>query len=82
MSTTHTDLFDELLQAIEAEPLDTEEALDRFRIAYLSRKQGRITALLKQIPTVPPEERKAFGQRVNQLKRRVEERLEEARQRL
>ncbi|GIV61767.1 MAG: phenylalanine--tRNA ligase alpha subunit [Rhodothermaceae bacterium] len=82
MSTTHTDLFDELLQAIEAEPLDTEEALDRFRIAYLSRKQGRITALLKQIPAVPPEERKAFGQRVNQLKRRVEERLEEARQRL
>ncbi|WP_456428791.1 phenylalanine--tRNA ligase subunit alpha [Rhodocaloribacter sp.] len=77
-----SDLFDELQRAIEAEPLDTEEAIDRFRIRYLSRKQGRITELLKQIPTVAPEERKAFGQRVNRLKKLVEARIETARERL
>nr|WP_228350382.1 phenylalanine--tRNA ligase subunit alpha [Rhodocaloribacter litoris] len=79
---TMPDQFEALRQAIEAAPLDSEEAVDRFRIAYLSRKQGRITELLKQIPSVPPDERKAFGRQVNLLKRRVEERIEEAKARL
>jgi phenylalanyl-tRNA synthetase alpha chain len=75
--TTSTHLT-ELEQAVEAAALDTEQAIDAFRIQYLSRKQGQITELLKQIPTLPPKERKAFGQQVNVLKQRVEARIEEA----
>lgn len=73
------ELLDDLQKEIEADPLDTAEALDAFKIRYLSRKQGRITELLKKIPDAAPEERRAFGQRVNVLKNLVEARLQEAR---
>jgi phenylalanyl-tRNA synthetase alpha chain len=52
------------------------DALDAVRIEWLGRKAGRITALMKSIPSVPPEERAAFGQAVNALKATVTERLE------
>jgi phenylalanyl-tRNA synthetase alpha chain len=52
------------------------DALDAVRIEWLGRKAGRITALMKSIPSVPPEERGAFGQAVNALKAAVTERLE------
>lgn len=72
----------ELRQEIEDTPLGGEEAVDAFRIRFLSRKQGVITALMKRIPDIAPEDRKAYGQDVNALKQRVEERLEEAQQAL
>ncbi len=64
---------------IQAESLDSREALEQFRLKYLSKKQGRITQLLKEIPSVAPESRREYGQQVNQLKALVEARLEEAR---
>ena len=51
-------------------------ALDAVRIEWLGRKAGRITALMKEIPSVPPDDRAAFGQAVNTLKAAVTERLE------
>lgn len=74
-----SDLLADIQRDIEDAVLDTMEALDDYRIRYLSRKQGRITELLKQIPTVPPEQRRAFGQNINALKQRVEARLDAAR---
>ena len=53
------------------------EALETVRIAWLGRKAGRITQLMKTIPTVAPEERAAFGQAVNALKNAVAQRLAE-----
>lgn len=67
---------------IEGTALDSAEAVDAFRIRFLSRKQGMITALMKRIPEVAPEDRRAYGQDVNALKQRVEERLEAAQQEL
>jgi phenylalanyl-tRNA synthetase alpha chain len=52
------------------------DALETVRIEWLGRKAGRITALMKSIPSVPAEERAAFGQAVNALKAAVTERLE------
>jgi phenylalanyl-tRNA synthetase alpha chain len=67
-------LQDEVQRRIDAaSDLDT---LDAVRIEWLGRKAGRITALMKSIPSVPPEERAAFGQAVNALKAAVTERLE------
>jgi phenylalanyl-tRNA synthetase alpha chain len=73
-----TESFEQMMADIDSDPLETAEAVESFKIKYLSRKQGRITELLKQIPTVDPAERRSFGRQVNDLKRRVEERIEEA----
>ena len=53
------------------------QALEALRIEWLGRKAGQITALLRAIPSVPPEERAAFGQAINALKAEVTARLEE-----
>ncbi|MFN3649648.1 MAG: phenylalanine--tRNA ligase subunit alpha [Armatimonadota bacterium] len=49
--------------------------LDAIDTAYLGRKGGKISALMKLIPTLPAEERPTFGQRVNAAKDRVAELL-------
>jgi phenylalanyl-tRNA synthetase alpha chain len=53
-------------------------AVEELRIRYLGKK-GEITALLKSMGQVAPEERKAYGMKVNKLKQEVEA-LIEARQ--
>jgi phenylalanyl-tRNA synthetase alpha chain len=50
-------------------------ALEAVRVEWLGRKAGRITALLKSIPTVAADERARFGQAVNDLKSAVAEHL-------
>ena len=67
-------LQDEVQRRIDAAA--DPDALDAVRIEWLGRKAGRITALMKSIPSAPPEERAAFGQAVNALKASVTERLE------
>ena len=69
------------IQALRQEALDQigaaadAGALDALRIEWLGRKGGRITALMKSIPTLPEGDRAAFGQAVNELKAAVTERL-------
>ncbi len=70
--------LNDLKNEIEDTALDSTQAADDYRIRFLSRKQGQITALLKRIPDVAPEDRKEFGQQINAAKARVEARLEEA----
>lgn len=67
-----------LKEDIEGALLDTAEGINEYRIRHLSRKQGQITALLKRIPDVAPEDRKRFGLEINAAKDRVEARIEEA----
>ncbi len=72
-------LQSELLGAIaSAADLGT---LEKVRIAALGRK-GRVPELMQRIGTLPPEERKSFGQAVNTLKTRVGEALDAKRQEL
>ena len=71
-----------LREEIEAETLDSREAVEKFKIRYLSRKQGKVAELLKGIKDVAPEERGAFGQGVNALKDLVSQRIEVAMSRL
>lgn len=54
-----------------------EAALEAARVRYLSRKDGLITGATKQLGTLPAAERPAFGQAVNEAKRRIEAALEE-----
>jgi phenylalanyl-tRNA synthetase alpha chain len=76
------DEIDALREQIEAESIESEEEAEAFRIEYLGRNQGTIPDLFDQIGDLPPEERPEFGRRLNALKARAEERLEEARARL
>ena len=64
------------LDTVLSQPLDqiaaaaTLEALDALRVGLLGRS-GSITEQLKQLGKLPPEERKARGERINQAKERV-----------
>ncbi|MCC6484241.1 MAG: phenylalanine--tRNA ligase subunit alpha [Armatimonadetes bacterium] len=55
--------------------------LDQLEIQYLGRK-GEVTQLLKQIGSLPPEDRAAFGQRVNAAKAEVAAAMEQRREEL
>ena len=50
-------------------------ALEEVRVAALGKK-GRVSELMQTLGRMAPEERKSFGQAVNQLKERVGEALD------
>jgi phenylalanyl-tRNA synthetase alpha chain len=56
--------------------LHTLKELEEARVSLLG-KNGQITGLLKQLGSMPPEDRKTFGQEVNQVKIKVSTALEE-----
>jgi len=60
---------------------DSLEELERLRVAYLGKK-GELTALLKQVGQLPPDERKAAGQTVNQAKEAVQASIDARREAL
>ena len=49
-----------------------EKQIDEIRVKYLGKK-GELTALLKQMGSLSPEERPIMGQMVNEAKARLEE---------
>lgn len=52
------------------------DVLEKFRIELLGRK-GEINKLMETLPTLPKEERSAFGKQVNELKVMLERALDE-----
>ena len=52
------------------------DALEAETIAILGRRSGALTAIMRRIPELPPEERRGFGAAVNALKLRFEEAFE------
>lgn len=70
----------ERIEAVEAEiaaPVATSpEAVEAFRVGMLGRN-GKVTALLDAFKEVPPEEKREWGQRLNQLKNTARVRWEE-----
>src|SRR5215469_9543399 len=74
--TDLTQLENEILADVAAAPDDT--ALEGVRVAALG-KNGTITALLKTLGALPPEERKSQGPLINGMKDRVTAALAERR---
>ncbi len=72
MEPTGYQELDQLLPRLAAIPALAGDALEAERIAVLGRKQGILTALLKKLPEMPPEDRKAYGAAVNQVKQAFE----------
>ena len=58
-----------------ADAADTA-AVERLRSELLGRS-GRLTTLLRQLATVPEDERRALGQLANEVRREVEQRIDE-----
>ncbi len=71
-------LRSDLLARIAAADLDSLEAL---RVETLGRR-GRVTALMKQLGTLAPEDRRAAGQALNALKSAVAEAIDARREAL
>ncbi len=62
---------------ITSYPLDSDQAIESFRLTYLSRK-GIITELLAGIGKAAPEDRAWLGKELNALKKLAASRFEEA----
>ncbi|HSR59149.1 MAG TPA: phenylalanine--tRNA ligase subunit alpha [Robiginitalea sp.] len=74
-------MIDELkqhLEEVESFQADSEEAIEAFRIRYLGKK-GLLTAYFSELKNIPKEEKKVFGQTLNQLKNAAAEKLESLR---
>jgi len=74
------EVLEDIRSDIAEADLSSPEAVESFRVKYLGKKRGLIVDLLKKIPEVAPENRRAYGQSVNGLKALVEERISASRE--
>ena len=68
--------IEQILNEVRSFQAENKEALENFRITYLSKK-GVIPALFADFKNVAPELRKEMGMRLNELKNTVTEKVEE-----
>jgi phenylalanyl-tRNA synthetase alpha chain len=74
----HDAAFARALAEIDAAPAASRAAaIEALTIAWTGRKSGRLADLMGHLPSLPPADRRAFGQLVNALKSRVEQALTE-----
>lgn len=76
MTDTAT-LLETALQAIAAS--SDERTLEQLRVDYLGKK-GQLTELLKGLGKLPPEQRPAAGEHINEAKRKVQQALDARRE--
>ena len=80
------DMKEKLQELAEAarkriEESDGPEKLNEVKVAYLGKK-GELTAILKSMKDVAPEDRPKVGQMVNETRTKIEEHLEATRKKL
>ncbi len=63
-----------IISEVEQFNASTKEDVENFRLKYLSKK-GVLADLFAEMKNIVPEQRKAFGQMVNELKTKAEEKL-------
>lgn len=61
--------------------VENNEQLESFRLQFLSKK-SELQELLSEIKNVAPEQRKDFGQQVNQLKQYAQQLFDEYKEKL
>ena len=66
--------IESLRQQLANETAATKEAVEELRIKYLSKK-GLIPALMADFRTVPAEQKREIGQKINELKNEAQERI-------
>lgn len=73
--------IDKIRADLENFKINAAEDLERYRLHFLSKK-SELQTLLSEIKNVPVEERKSFGQKVNELKKRAQAYFDEQMERL
>lgn len=68
--------IDEIRAEIENYKIENAEALEQFRLNFLSKK-SELQSMFGEIKNIAPEERKGFGQMLNELKDKAQQRFEE-----
>jgi phenylalanyl-tRNA synthetase alpha chain len=68
--------IDTLFNEVKQFRADTREEIEQFRIKYLSKK-GVLADLFQRFKEIPPDQKKEVGQRINQLKQFITERVDE-----
>ena len=68
------DKLQDILKEIEEFQADTKDKLELFKSKFIGKK-GVVTALFDEIKNIAPENRKAFGSQLNQLKDFAQERF-------
>lgn len=69
--------IDALLKEIESFNAESREQVEQFRIKLLSKK-GEVSALFDDFKNVPPAQKRAVGQLLNELKNKAQSKLDEA----
>src|SRR3989344_4891485 len=71
--------LDQLQKSAEEELNGAKDVagLERFRVAYLGRKEGKLNAVLRALKDLPESERKVVGPRANALRQYLEQKIEE-----
>ncbi|MDX2429536.1 MAG: phenylalanine--tRNA ligase subunit alpha [Bacteroides sp.] len=67
--------IDKILQEAREFTAETREEIENYRIKYLGKK-GVLTDLFSSFKLVPPEQKKELGQKINQLKNFISERID------
>lgn len=73
--------IDKIKSQLEQFAIDSLETLEQFRLQFLTKK-SELQELLSEIKNVAPEERKSFGQQVNELKQKAQQLYEEAKSKM
>ena len=55
--------------------VNTKEEIERIKIEFLGRRQGKLTRILKNMKNFPPHKRPEIGKLVNELKQEIQEEL-------
>jgi phenylalanyl-tRNA synthetase alpha chain len=67
--------IDQIIKDIQSLSLNTRDDAESFRLRYLSKK-GIIADLFTDFRTVPPDQKKLLGQRINELKKTAQEKID------
>lgn len=73
MAESPTEQLESVRAAIPEIAAADRERLEQLRVDLLGRKAGRLTAILRSLGSIAPDERRTLGQRANQLKNQIEE---------
>lgn len=67
-------MYEQLIQAAKTElsHIKSAEELELFRVKWLGRKEGKVTAVMKDIVRLPQNQRASAGQAANRLKAIIE----------
>ncbi len=73
--------IDKIKAELEEFAIQNADNLEQFRLKFLTKK-SELQELLSEIKNVAPEERKTFGQQVNELKQKAQQLFEESKAKL